>query len=103
MTSFYETILEDKDERHRVRMGRFSEAEARYWEHLISGPSLGRFGGGRSRQPRSKVRIGGEGLSNPALRDRLRVLSGEYPVRGKEVIVKAAGAPKTIGRDGVTA
>ncbi|MAO55984.1 MAG: hypothetical protein CMM61_09810 [Rhodospirillaceae bacterium] len=97
MTSFYETILEDKDERHRVRMGRFSEAEARYWEHLISGPSLGRFGGGRSRQPRSKVRIGGEGLSNPALRDRLRVLSGEYPVRGKEVIVKAAGAPKTIG------
>lgn len=96
MDRFYEGSLEDEREDDRVQMGRFDEAEARYWENLICGPSVYRIGPGRSKPGRPRKRLTGAGLSDAAVRDRVRVLTDSYHFRGKEVIVKAAGAPKTI-------
>ncbi|MEP0337126.1 MAG: hypothetical protein ABJ388_00280, partial [Alphaproteobacteria bacterium] len=88
--------MEDEREDDRVQMGRFDEAEAQYWENLICGPLVYRTGPGRSKSGRPRKWLTGSGLSVAAVRDRVRTLSNSYHFRGKEVIVKAAGAPKTI-------
>lgn len=92
----FDVSPEEEREQDRVQMGRFDEAEARYWENLICSPLVYRAGPGRSKSGRPRKRLTGSGLSDAAVRDRVRVLTNGYHPRGNEVIVKAAGAPKTI-------